>query len=236
MEKSLSLPPICIPHVEIECNKTEFKNLKKASGPVIGIFGSSLEFQKKRGFPDKKTVINLCSELGKWLASNNWIVITTACPGIPFWVADAAKKNKGTTIGLSPYKNKVEHIKSKFSIPGYPTQQNLITVYTGVDFQYADILISSLVDVGVVIGGGLGSLIESSAIVEYEKPLICYPNIGGIAADIPSLFYKHFPRSRKLKLQVSTSSADLFHQLTKIRNTIKYRNKQFASLYKQLGK
>ena len=236
MRKSLCLPPICIPQVEIECDNTKYTHLKKITGPVIGIFGSSLEFQKKRGFPNRKIVMDLCFELGKWLALNNWVVITTACPGIPFWVADSTKKNKGITIGLSPYKNKAEHTKPKLSIPGYPTQQNSITVYTGVDFQYADILISSLVDIGIVIGGGLGSLIEASAIAEYEKPLICYPNIGGIAADIPSLFSKHFPRSRKLKLQVSTSNTGLFNQLTKIQNTIKYGNKQFAELYHQLGK
>ncbi len=229
--KNINLEYFSIPKVEVVIYDkiTAFK--KK---PTIGIFGSSSEFQTHRGFSPIAEIKEFSLSIGKELAKSQWNIITTGCSGIPYWIAKSAKDHGAFVVGFSPFKSQEEHQKDKGIIPAFPVDQNSIVYYTNLGFQFCDVLVSSLSDIGLVFGGGLGSLRESASLVEYEKPLICFNNKGGISQDIPRLFKEHFSSLKKLSLYTCQDLKDFIKVKNKLTKNIIKPNRQIQKILKQI--
>ena len=200
--------------------------------PIIAIFGSSSEFQEKRGIPPISDLKKLCISLGKELGENKWNILTSGCTGVPYWIAKEAKRYGSFVISFSPFKSEKEHKKDKKIIPSFPIDQNSAAIYTNLGFQFCDILASYLCDSALIIGGGLGSLRESASLVEYGKPLICFNETGGVSASIPQLFKENFV------LKLSLLTCKNLTQFKEIINQVSFEingpNKQIVKLLRQI--
>lgn len=233
MKKKLSLDTgfFTVPEVEVVIYNEKIALKRK---PVIGIFGSSSEFQIHRGFAHKKEIEKLCIELGKIIAKRKWNVVTQGCSGIPYWVAKSAREHGAYVISISPFKSEKEHLRDKGAISSFPIDQHSIACYTNLGFQFCDILVSHLSDVGLVIGGGMGTLRECVSLVEYEKPLICFNESGGVSKEIPRVFKNNFSSTKKLSLLTCNDAKSFSQIINNLSKKISWPNEALTRIIEQL--
>jgi len=87
----------------------------------IGVFGSAggREIEKCKEF---------AFDVGKFVAINNGILCTGACPGLPHEAALGAKSEGGLILGFSPGMNLIDHAQNyKFPVSPY------ILIFTGME-------------------------------------------------------------------------------------------------------
>ncbi|KUK49809.1 MAG: hypothetical protein XD75_0203 [Parcubacteria bacterium 33_209] len=136
----------------------------------VAIYGSATSIDNFN-----KDLIKQAKEIGELLAQKNHIIITGACAGIPFIVAEAAFKLGGKVIGYSPAINKNDH-KKRFNDPieyftkmifipkNYEYVENKIACY-----KYRNIRTTINCDKAIIIGGRSGTLDEFIKSYEFGK-------------------------------------------------------------------
>lgn len=151
----------------------------------IGIFGSSDgDFEKN---------IPAARRLGEILAKKNVILLTDACPGLPFEVVNTASKSGVEVWGFSHFTYSEDQqmqvssdnsvYKKKFHIP---PKYEFVSDYS-VTKKYRNVTSTATCDAGIIISGRWGTLNEFTNLYDMGKVIGVLTGTGGIADELESL-------------------------------------------------
>jgi hypothetical protein len=165
--------------------------MSQAKKYKIGVFGSAAG--------DMAETIPVAEEIGRLLGdqADSVIVITGACPGLPFAAVQAAAA-KGVEIwgfssSLDEAAQKAEYPDDDLSIYGK-------IIYVPPDFPYLDshqackkyrnFFSTASCDAAIIIAGRWGTLNEFTNLLDMQKTVAVLSGSGGIADEIPNLANK----------------------------------------------
>ncbi len=134
----------------------------------IAVCGSS-------SITDKETA-KKAFEIGKELAVNNILMLTGAGNGYPYEAVKGASSVDGKVFGVSPAKNKEEHV-AKYS---FPTEGFTEIEYTNLGVPGRNYPLVKEADGIIIISGQTGSLNEFTIAFHYNKIIGVLENSGGI--------------------------------------------------------
>lgn len=168
----------------------------------IGIYGSNSTESEK--------AVQLAQELGYALAQQNAIVVTGGCSGVPYLVAQAAKRQKAEVWGFTPERNEQEQ-KQAYASDDIAIYNKLFYIPSTYDqhfflehspasvhqrstrLKYRNFLSTTHVDAGIIIAGGWGTMNEFTNLLYDGKPIGILTGTGGLADELP----EWYPRLRK---------------------------------------
>jgi uncharacterized protein (TIGR00725 family) len=142
----------------------------------IGVMGSAsgyLSWQQKR----------IAYELGRAVAKNDCVIITGACPGLPFESARGATDAGGLVIGVSPGLSEWEHVHKYHS----PTEYHDVLIFTGSGLMGREVVNIRTSDIVIIIGGRSGTLGEFSIAYDEGKLIGVLDGTGGITSEIKNI-------------------------------------------------
>jgi uncharacterized protein (TIGR00725 family) len=126
---------------------------------------------------------DLAERTGAAIAKSGHIITTGATVGLPYYAAYGAKKKGGTSVGFSPARSLLEHIR-KYRLP-YDVFDFIN--FTGLHYVGRDMYLVQSSDAVITIGGRFGSLHEFTSTLESGKPCGVLLGSGGAADLIPKL-------------------------------------------------
>lgn len=141
----------------------------------IGVMGSAWGKQSDE-------VVKKAHAIGKMIAENNCILVTGACPGVPYEASLSAKQHGGFTVGFSPACNMKEHA-SQYK---YPDDFDFL-VFTGFGKKGRNVVSIRTCDAVIFISGGSGSLNEFTIAYDEEKLCGVLTQTGGITEMIKDM-------------------------------------------------
>jgi predicted Rossmann-fold nucleotide-binding protein len=168
----------------------------------IGVYGSNVL--------ENEAAVRLAQELGLVLAQNDVMVVTGGCSGMPYVVAQAAKRAGATVWGFTPEYNEEEQ-KQAYPLDDMTIYDKLFYVpaqYHQIFFldrplstsrdhsarlKYRNVVSTIHADAGIIISGGWGSLNEFTNLIYDGKPAGVLLGTGGLADELP----EWYPRLRK---------------------------------------
>lgn len=130
-----------------------------------------------------KDALEKAEELGKEIARNELVLVTPAITGVPYWAAKGAKEVGGIVIGISPAKNKTEHLKTY----RLPIDYHDLIIYTGFDYSGRNLLLIRSSDAFITLCGRMGTLNEFTIAFEDEKPIGVLKGTGGTSDMIENM-------------------------------------------------
>jgi len=122
-------------------------------------------------------------EVGHYIAKNDCILVSGACPGLPDEAAYGAHQKGGLTMGVSPAFSEAEHIQKYKS----PHQNYDIILYTGMGLMERDIINIRSSDAIILLGGGVGTLNEFTVAYDEEKVIGVLIGSGGVSNHIEQI-------------------------------------------------
>lgn len=189
----------------------------RESDPTVLVVGSALEFEgASRGLASQSELQRLCQKIAQVLADLRCNLVNGACPGLPDHVMRefTDRRQRGVAVGLSAYTTPNQHQCPKdFAADGFPLTSDL-TIFCGTGFELLNVLNTLCVDILIVIGGGVGTLLEAATAVEQEIPVLCLSPSGGIATMARDLLYKFIADFKSFSISDAKSVDDLSEQLT----------------------
>jgi uncharacterized protein (TIGR00725 family) len=119
-------------------------------------------------FPEKN---DIAYEIGKYIARNQWVLITGGRGGVMEAACRGAAEENGITVSIVPSDNFNE-----------ANPYSTIVIPTGIGFarNYTNALSA---DVIVAVGGGSGTLCEMSYGWQYQKPMIACSFVEGYSRE-----------------------------------------------------
>jgi predicted Rossmann-fold nucleotide-binding protein len=192
--------------------------------PKIGVYGSN--------HVESDTSVQAARALGEELARHGMVVITGACSGMPYAVAQAARQQGAEVWGFTPALSRDEHQQAfphddhtiydrLFYVPAHYRQLFFLsqTVSSAQDWgmrlKYRNVISTIHADAGIIIAGGWGSLNEFTNLIYEGKPIGVLTGTGGLADEMPHWF----PRLRKKsesQVLFSSQPAELVTLLTHV--------------------
>jgi len=121
--------------------------------------------------------------LGRAIAEHDCIVVTGACPGLPYDAVRGAKDAGGLTVGVSPGHNFAEHTIKYNS----PSDNFDVIIYTGSGLMGREITGVRSCDIVVVAGGRSGTLGEFAIAYDEGKLIGVLKGTGGLSDHIEEL-------------------------------------------------
>ncbi len=155
------------------------------------------------------------SEIATRLAALRFNIMTNGCPGVPQAIVEhyIAARERELAIDLSALKYPGQVTSPRGVSPsGFPSSGD-VTFYCDVNFEVLSAMNPHFVDCVIVVGGGLGSLLECISAVMNDLPIICFGSFGGAAELIPPLFHQHQSGHLKLVLHECRSIQELSQSL-----------------------
>lgn len=143
---------------------------------TVGVMGSASDEQSEE-------IIAAVFKLGKIIARKNFILITGACPGLPYECARGVKKADGMSIGISPALSLDEHVHRYNS----PVDVYDVIIYTGSGLMGREVTNIRSSDMVVVVGGSSGTLGEFAIAYDEGKLIGVLEGSGGITEQLPQL-------------------------------------------------
>lgn len=157
----------------------------------IGVYGSA------GGDREIELAFAKAQEIGRTLAKEKCVVITGACPGIPYAAAVEAKLAGGQVWGFSPCVDQNTHSKL------FPTDDPKI--YSKIYFvpkefkfyrdlevarKYRNVVSTATCDAGIIICGRWGTMHEFCSLHDYGKVIGVLAGSNGFADELPRLLKK----------------------------------------------
>lgn len=142
---------------------------------MIGVMGSVADYNLSAS--------EVAYKLGQAIAEAECIVVTGACPGLPYDAVCGAKDAGGMTVGISPGHNFAEHT-IKYSSP---SERFDVLIYTGSGLMGREITGVRSCDIVVLIGGRSGTLGEFAIAYDEGKLIGVLTGTGGISDHITKL-------------------------------------------------
>ena len=156
--------------------------LDKALGMrlTVGVMGSADREQSQQ-------IKEVAYALGEAIAKRGFILITGACPGLPYACARGAMNNGGLSIGISPALSLDEHVHKYHS----PSDSFDVIIYTGSGLMGREVTNIHSSDMVILMGGRSGTLGEFAIAYDEGKLIGVLEGSGGITdkiADIVASF------------------------------------------------
>lgn len=155
----------------------------------IGIFGS--------GINESDDYIQKAIKLGEELGKHQATVITGACSGMPYQVAQTAKQNGAKVWGFSRAKNLSDQkqftpdddlsIYDKLIYPPAEISQKYDMPARG---KYRNVTSTEMCNAGIIIAGRWGTLNEFTNLIDMGKVIGILTGTGGIADELECLTQK----------------------------------------------
>ena len=134
--------------------------------------------------------------IGEEIARRGHVLITGACPGLPYDAVLGAKEHKGEVIGFSPGVNLDDH-RGRFRfpidgftgfvyVPGNYVHRNNAKVCE----KYRNVSSVAECDAAVIISGRSGTMNELTSCYDLEKDIGVLTETGGNTPFIPALVRK----------------------------------------------
>lgn len=136
---------------------------------TIGVMGTS-------GGNLSEEVRERAYQLGRAIADHDAILITGACPGLPFEAVRGAKAAGGLVVGISPGLSVDEH-RGKY---GSPLEGFDVLIYTGSGLMGREITNIRSCDIVVIAGGRTGTLGEFAIAYDEGRLIGVLTGTGGI--------------------------------------------------------
>jgi uncharacterized protein (TIGR00725 family) len=127
-----------------------------------------------------------CYELGKAIAATGCVLITGACPGLPYDCARGARDAGGLSVGISPALSRSEHVKKYES----PVDAYDVIIYTGSGLMGREVQNIHSSDIVIFAAGRSGTLGEFSIAYDEGKLIGVLADSGGIADEFQSIVPK----------------------------------------------
>lgn len=142
----------------------------------IGVFGSK--------YSDPKIVEN-ARQIGTEIAQRGLVLVTGASTGLSYEAVLAAHNKGGTCIGYSPARDMQEHRRWGFPVEGF---SNIVFVREdyehlgnqSVCLKYRNVSSVAAVDLGIIMGGRVGTLMEFLLLYQMNKDIGVLEYSGGI--------------------------------------------------------
>jgi len=152
--------------------------LDKASGMrlVVGVMGSAAE-EQPHGAGE------LAYVLGRTIAERGFILVTGACPGLPYECARGVRDAGGLSVGISPALSLDEHVHKYLS----PSDAYDVLIYTGSGLMGREVTNIRSSDMVVIVGGRSGTLGEFAIAYDEGKLIGVLEGSGGITRDLPEI-------------------------------------------------
>lgn len=128
-------------------------------------------------------------DLGVAIAKAGCVLITGACPGLPYDAARGARAAGGLSVGISPALSRSEHVVRYES----PVDQYDVIIYTGSGLMGREVDNIHSSDIVIIAGGRSGTLGEFAIAYDEGKLIGILARSDGIADDLPDIV----PRLRK---------------------------------------
>jgi len=138
---------------------------------TIGVMGTS-------GGNVSEEVRERAYQLGRAIADQDAILITGACPGLPFEAVRGAKAAGGLVVGISPGLSIDEH-RGKY---GSPVEGFDVLIYTGSGLMGREITNIRSCDIVVIAGGRTGTLGEFAIAYDEGRLIGILTGTGGITS------------------------------------------------------
>ena len=115
-------------------------------------------------------------KIGCTIAERGCTLFTGATLGFSFEAVKGAHDVGGTVIGIAPAESLEDQLARHEKID--PKIWSTI-IYTGIGYKMRDVVMVRSVDALIYIGGGVGTLLEMSAAVDYRKVMGILKGSGG---------------------------------------------------------
>ncbi len=143
---------------------------------TIGVMGSSggdlTEEMRRKAY-----------QLGEAIAERDAILITGACPGLPYEAVRGAKAGGGLVVGISPGLSADEH-RAKY---GSPVEGFDVLIYTGSGLMGREITSIRSCDMVAIVGGRSGTLGELAIAYDEGRLIGVLTGTGGITALVETI-------------------------------------------------
>jgi uncharacterized protein (TIGR00725 family) len=143
---------------------------------TIGVMGSA-------GGAIPEGVRRRAFELGVAIAEAGCVLITGACPGIPYDAARGARSAGGLSVGISPALSRSEHVLRYES----PVDAYDVIIYTGSGLMGREVDNIHSSDIVIIAGGRSGTLGEFAIAFDEGKLIGIMANSEGIADDLQTI-------------------------------------------------
>jgi hypothetical protein len=137
---------------------------------TVGVMGSS-------GGSISRETRRKAYALGKEIAQRGCVLLTGACPGVPYHATRGCKEAGGFTVGVSPALSLQEHITRYQS----PWRHFDVLIYTGDGLMGREITAIRSCDITVLIAGRSGTLGEFAIAYDEGRIIGALQGTGGVA-------------------------------------------------------
>ena len=125
----------------------------------------------------RKEILRKSWQIGVEIAKNRHVLMFGGCLGYPYEAAKGAFESKGKVIGVSPAKDKEEHV-NKY---GFPLNFISEMRFTGLGIPDRNLPLVKGSDAVIIISGQIGTLNEFTLAFQEKKPIAIVKGSGGIA-------------------------------------------------------
>jgi len=143
---------------------------------TIGVMGSA-------GSESIELITDNAYALGEAIARRGLILITGACPGLPYECAVGAREAGGMSVGISPALSLDEHVHKYQS----PSDAFDVLIYTGSGLMGREVTNIRSSDMVIILGGRSGTLGEFSIAYDEGKLIGVLQGSGGITSHLPDI-------------------------------------------------
>lgn len=179
---------------------------------TVGVMGSARHKQDAK-------VAKMVFSLGQAIAKRGFILITGACPGLPYECAKGARSLGGLSIGVSPALSLDEHIHKYDS----PSDAYDVIIYTGSGLMGREVTNIRSSDMVIIAGGSSGTLGEFAIAYDEGKLIGILQGSGGIVEEIPKIV-NQFEKDTGAQLIYNADPDDLIEKLSHIYTTEHYKH------------
>lgn len=179
---------------------------------TVGVMGSASHKQDAK-------VAKMVFSLGQAIATRGFILITGACPGLPYECAKGARSSGGLSIGVSPALSLDEHIHKYDS----PSDAYDAIIYTGSGLMGREVTNIRSSDMVIIAGGSSGTLGEFAIAYDEGKLIGILQGSGGIVEEIPKIV-NQFEKDTGAQLIYNADPDDLIEKLSHIYTTEHYKH------------
>jgi len=153
-----------------------YLNKAPAMRLTVGVMGSASDGHTQE-------IMSTAYQLGKVIADKNYVLITGACPGLPYECARGVIEARGLSVGISPALSLHEHVHKYDS----PSDVFDVIIYTGSGLMGREVTNIRSSDIVIVVGGSSGTLGEFAIAYDEGKLIGVLEGSGGITDKLPQL-------------------------------------------------
>ncbi|ADE14827.1 YHS domain protein [Nitrosococcus halophilus Nc 4] len=153
--------------------------------------------------------------LGQAVAAQGFILMTGACPGLPYACARGVHDYGGLSVGISPALSLDEHVHKYYS----PSDAFDVLIYTGSGLMGREVTNIRSSDVVIILGGRSGTLGEFAIAYDEGKLIGVLEGSGGITEQLPYIVASMGDKDTGARLIYDSNPKTLVQQLSEVYTT-----------------